>query len=109
MSVVKDMREQIDTVVKENVKSKIFLTKIIQKIWDTKKRLKLRIIVIEEEEETQVKGIENIFNKFMEENFHNLKKRCLTIKEQEAYTPSKLNYKINLLCHIIIHNTKHTK
>jgi hypothetical protein len=46
MSVVKDMREQIDTVVKENVKSKIFLTKIIQKIWDTKKRSNLKIIAI---------------------------------------------------------------
>ena len=33
----------------------------------------LRIIGIEEGEETQVKGTENIFNKITEENFHSLK------------------------------------
>ena len=43
----------------------------IQKIYNTMKRPNLRIIRIEEGEETQVKGPENIFNKITEEN-------CLT-------------------------------
>ena len=44
----------------------------------------LRIIGIEEGEETQVKGTENIFNKIIEENFPNLMKEML-IKLQEIY------------------------
>ena len=35
------------------------------------KRLNLRIIGIEEGEESQVKGTENIFNKIEDENFSN--------------------------------------
>lgn len=42
----------MDTKVKENVKSKIFLTKIIQEIWDTMKRSNLRMTGIEEREYT---------------------------------------------------------
>jgi hypothetical protein len=37
-------------------------------------RPKPRIIRIEENKDSQVKGPENIFNKIMEENFPNLKK-----------------------------------
>ena len=81
MSVVKDMREQIDTVVKENVKSKIFLTKIIQKIWDTKKRSNLKIIAIGWGEDSQFKGPENIFNKMIEEKNFSLKKMTINIQK----------------------------
>ena len=45
----------------------------IQKIYNTMKRPNLRIIRIEEGEETQIKGPENIFNKIIEENFCSLK------------------------------------
>jgi hypothetical protein len=38
------------------------------------KRSNLRIIGIEEDEDSQIKGPENIFNKIIEENFPNLKK-----------------------------------
>ena len=38
------------------------------------KRPNLRIIGIEEDEEPQLQGPENIFNKIIEENFFNLKK-----------------------------------
>ena len=38
------------------------------------KRPNLKIIGIEEGEESQLKGPENIFNKIIEENFPNLKK-----------------------------------
>jgi len=52
LSVIEYMIEEMDTVVKENVKSKSFLTQNIQEIWDAIKRPNLfRIIGIEEREE----------------------------------------------------------
>ena len=60
-------------MAKENIKSNKFLTQNIQEIWDTMKRTNLRIIGIEEGEEIQLKGTENIFNKIIEENFPNLR------------------------------------
>ena len=57
-----DTIEEIDTTVKENSKLKL-LTQNIQEIQHTTKRLNLRIIGIEENEDTQLKGPENIFNK----------------------------------------------
>ena len=54
------------------------------------KRSNLRIIGIEEGEEAQLKGEENIFNKIIEENFPNLKD--MPMKVQEAYrTPNRLD------------------
>ena len=52
------------------------------------KRPNLKIIGIEEGEESQLNGSENIFNKIIEENFPNLKEE-MVIKVQEAYrTPN---------------------
>lgn len=51
-----------------------FLTQNMQEIWDTMKRLNLRIIRIKEGEETQLKGQENIFSK-IKEYFSNLKRK----------------------------------
>jgi hypothetical protein len=66
------------------------------------KRPNLRIIGIEENEDSQFKGPENIFNKIIEENFPNLKKE-MTIKVQEAYrTPNKWDQKRQSFHHIII-------
>ena len=57
------------------------------------KRPNQRIIGIEEGEELQLKGTENIFNKIIKENFPNLKKD-MPMKIQEAYrTPNRLNLK----------------
>ena len=62
----------------------------------------LRIIEIEEGEESQIQGPENIFNKIVEENFPNVKKE-MPINIQEAYrTPIRLNQKRKSSCHIII-------
>ena len=47
------------------------------------KRPNLKIIGIEEGEESQLKGPENIFNKIIEENFPNLKEE-MVINVQEA-------------------------
>ena len=62
----------------------------------------LRIIGIEESEDPQLKGPVNIFNKIIEENFPNLKKK-MTMNIQEAYrTPNRLDQKRNFSCHIMI-------
>jgi hypothetical protein len=60
---VEDTVEEIDTTVKENSKCKKLLTQSIQEIQDTMKRPKLRIIRIDEKEDSQIKGPENVFNK----------------------------------------------
>jgi hypothetical protein len=66
------------------------------------RRANLRIIDVEESEDSQLKGPVNIFNKIIEENFPNLKKEVPT-NIQEAYrTPNRLDQKRNSSCHIII-------
>jgi DNA-binding FrmR family transcriptional regulator len=94
--------EAIDTTVKENAKCKKILTQNIQEIQDTMRKSNLRIIGMEESEDSQLKGPVNIFNKIIEENFPHLKKEmCMNI--QEAYrTPNRLDQKRNPSCHIII-------
>ena len=52
------------------------------------RRPNLRIIGVDENEDFQIKGPANIFNKIIEENFPNLKKEML-MNIQEAYrTPN---------------------
>jgi hypothetical protein len=63
ISGIEGMIEEIDTLVKENVKSKKFLTLNIQEICDT--MLIPNLSIIEIEEDSQLKGPENIFNKFI--------------------------------------------
>jgi hypothetical protein len=66
------------------------------------RRPNLRIIVIEENKDSQLKGPENIFNKIIEENFPNLKKE-MPINIQEAYqTLNRLDQKRKSSCHIIV-------
>lgn len=55
--------EEMDTSVKENVKCQKLQARNLQELWDTMERSNLRIIGIEEGEETQVKGTENVFNR----------------------------------------------
>jgi hypothetical protein len=71
------------------------------------RRPNLRIISIEESEDSQLKGSVNIFNKIIEENVPNLKKEMPT-NIQEAYrTPNRLDQKINSSHHIIIKTPMH--
>ena len=66
------------------------------------RRPNLRKIGIGENEDFQLKGTVNIFNKIIEENFPNLKKE-ITMNIQEAYrTPNRLDQKRNFSRHIII-------
>ena len=55
--------EAIDTTVKENAKCKKILTQNIQEIQDTMRKSNLRIIGMEESEDSQLKGPVNIFKK----------------------------------------------
>jgi hypothetical protein len=59
----------------------------MQELTDSIKRPKLRIMGIEEGEEVQAKGICNIFNKIITDNFPNLQK-TMPIQVQEASRPS---------------------
>ena len=63
ISESEDTIEKINALIKENSKSNKFSSQNIQEIWDTIKKPNLRIIGIEEGEELQIKGPENIFNK----------------------------------------------
>jgi hypothetical protein len=74
ISGLEDTIENIDTLLNENSKCKKLLTQNIQEIQDTMKRENLIIMGIEKGKETQANGLENIFNKSIEENFHKLKK-----------------------------------
>ena len=93
ISESEDTIEKINALIKENSKSNKFASQNIQEIWDTIKKTNLRIIGIEEGEEMQIKGPENIFNKIIEENFPNLK-NDIPMKVQEPYrTPNRLDQK----------------
>jgi hypothetical protein len=62
-----------------------------QELTDSIKRPNLRIMGIEEGKEIQAKGICNIFNKIITENFPNLQK-TMPIQVQEASrTPNRLD------------------
>jgi hypothetical protein len=66
------------------------------------RRPNLWIIGVDENEDFQLKGPANIFNKIIEENFTNLKKE-MPMNIQEAYrTPNRLDQKRNSSWHIII-------
>jgi hypothetical protein len=59
------------------------------------RRPNLRIIGVDENEDFQLKGTANIFNKIIEENFPNLKKE-IPMNIQEVYkTPNGLDQKTN--------------
>ena len=66
------------------------------------RRTNLWIIEVDEIEDFQLKGPANIFNKIIEENFPNLKKK-MPMNIQEAYrTPNRLDQKRNSSHHIIV-------
>ena len=77
ISGAEDSIENISTTTKDNTKRKKILTQSIQEIQDTMRRPNLRIIGVDKNEDFQLKGPANIFNKIIEENFLNLNKRRL--------------------------------
>ena len=68
-SGAEDSIENIGTTIKENAKCKKILTQIIKEIQNTMRRPNLQIIGVDENEDFQIKGPANIFNKIIEENF----------------------------------------
>jgi hypothetical protein len=69
------------------------------------RRPNLRIIGIEESEDSQLKGPVNLFNKIIEENFPNILKKEMPMKIQEAYrSPNSLDEKF-----LPSHSSQNTK
>jgi hypothetical protein len=102
ISGAEDSIANMETTIKENKKCKKTLTQNTQEIQDTKRRPNQRIIGIDENEDFQLKGPVNIFNKIIEENIPNLKKE-MPINIQEAYrTLNRLDQKRNFSRHTII-------
>jgi hypothetical protein len=62
----------------------------MQELTDSIKRPNLRIMDIEEEE-LQAKGIHNIFNKIITENFPNLEKTMPIQMQEASRTPNRLH------------------
>jgi hypothetical protein len=109
ISGAEDSIENIGTTIKENAKCKKILTQNIQDIHNTIRRPNLRIIGVDENEDFQLKGPTNIFNKIIEEYFPNLKKD-MPMNIQEAYrTPNRLDQKRNSPQHTIIKTTNALK
>jgi hypothetical protein len=76
--------------------------KKMQELTDSIKRPNLRLMGIEEDEEVQAKGMYNIFNKIITENFPDLEK-SMSIQVQEASrTPNRPNQNRTMPQHIII-------
>jgi hypothetical protein len=79
----------------------------MQEFNDSIKRPNLRIMGFEEREEVQTKGIQNIFNKVITENFPNLEK-TMPIQVQEASrTPKRLDKNRTTPRHVIIKTCYH--
>jgi hypothetical protein len=95
ISRAEDSIENMATTINKNVKCKKILTQNIQEILDTIRKPNLQIIGVDENKDFQLKGLANIFNKLIEENFPNVKKQ-MPMNIQEAYrTPNRLDQKRN--------------
>jgi hypothetical protein len=102
MSGAEDSKENMDTTIKRNVKCKKTLIQNIQAIQDTMRRTNLRIIGVDENQNFQLKGPVNIFNKLIDENLPNLKKEIPMYIQETYRTPNRQNQKRNSSSHIII-------
>jgi hypothetical protein len=69
------------------------------------KRPNLQIIGVDENEDFQLQGPANIFNKIKEENFPNLKKEMPMNIQEDYRTPNRLDQERNFSQHIIIRTT----
>jgi hypothetical protein len=74
----------------------------MQDIWETMRRPNLQIMGVEEGEEIQTKGIDNLFNRIIAENFPNLEKERVTQMQEVYRTPNHQDQKRNTPRNIII-------
>jgi hypothetical protein len=79
--------------------------KKIQELTDSIKRPNLRITDIEEGEEVQAKGMHNIVNKIITENFSNLEKTMPVQVQEASRTPNRPDQNKTTSQHIIIKTT----
>jgi hypothetical protein len=79
--------------------------KKMQELTDSIKRPNLRIMVIEEGEEVQAKGMRNIVNKIITENFPNLEKSIPIQMQEASRTPKRTDHNRTTPWHIIIKTT----
>jgi hypothetical protein len=77
----------------------------MQELTNSIKRLNLRLMGTEGGEEVQEKGICNIFNKIITENFLNLEKVMLIQVQKASRTPNRLDQNRTTPWHIIIKTT----
>jgi chromosome segregation ATPase len=84
VSGIEDKVEELNKTEKEQEKILRKHEWNMQDIWDTMKRPNLLIMGMEEGEEIQTKGTDNLFNKIIPENFPNLEKEK-SIQVQLAY------------------------
>jgi hypothetical protein len=95
ISGAEDSIENISITIKEIAKCQKILTQNILEIQDTMRRPNLQIIGVDVNEDFQLKGSANIFNKIIEEKSPNLKKE-MPMNIQVAYrTPNRLDQKRN--------------
>jgi chromosome segregation ATPase len=83
-----DIKEKTEELLVKQIKS---CERNMQELSDTIKRPNLGIMDIEEREEVQAKGICNIFNKIITENFPNLKKELPSQVQEVSRTPNRLD------------------
>jgi ribosomal protein L39E len=74
----------------------------MQELTESIKRPNMRIMGIEEGEEVQAKGICNIFNKIITENFPNLEKAMPIQVQKASRIPSRVDQNRTIPQHIII-------
>jgi chromosome segregation ATPase len=79
--------------------------KKMQELTDSIKRPNLRIMGIEEGEEVQAKGMCNMFNKRITENFPNLEKSMPIQMYEASRTPNRPDQKRTTPQHVIIKTT----
>jgi hypothetical protein len=79
--------------------------KKMQELTDSIKRPNLRIMGIEEGEEVRAKGMHNIFNKIITENFPNLEKTMPIHVQEASRTPNRPDQNRTTPQHIIIKTT----
>jgi hypothetical protein len=79
------------TYIKEEILVKQLKTceNNLKELSNSIKRPNLRIMGIEEGEEVQAKGICNIFNKIIAENFPNLEKQLHNEEQEASRTPNR--------------------
>jgi hypothetical protein len=101
--ISEDSIENMDTTMKENAQCKKILTQNIQEIQDTMRRPNLRIIGVDENEDCQLKGPENIFNKLQKKSDRG-KHRMTPSSRSCTYMETHLQAHTHI-SHIFVNNT----